>query len=723
VDPSSSKPPDGPKAPEPQASERAEQTAFMGNAAPAAAPHEPLSPTSLRPGGEDTDPWAAAASQPPQAPPPPPGSPPPEPPEVKDVLIGSVVGSFRLVRKLGGGGMGTVYLGEHTLIGSKVAVKFLHDHFASNEALVQRFLAEARAVNLIGHENIINIFDMNVLPPRRHYLVMEYLEGSPLSSMTGSPQPPEVVVPILTQVCDALQAAHVNGVVHRDLKPENIFLVRHDRTPHFVKVLDFGIAKLFDGSTPSGQTSLGTIIGTPEYMAPEQWSGKVSDGRTDLYALGIIAYELLTGRTPFAKGGLGSLLSAHLQEMPAAPREVNPLVPAALSQVVMRAMAKRAEDRFRGAADMRTALEQALAGQAPPPLTPVPQAPLRPAVPGPVLASSDTLMGSQPTAAPAPTPSKASGAIQAIGVIARLRLTPSAEPVRLACTDLSRAGVFLNTDGALPSLRTRLSLTLELPGRDMPFTGEVVRHVTTAQASQWGMNAGFAVQFVDLTTEAREALSRMAQGQSPQPAAPKAAPYDDPQAESLLTMLQQRMNTDPYVLLSLPQNATFDDIRQHARAALNALENIASRPLSARQLKVLSDMRAKVEKASETLSLPKHRIEHDAWRGNYPGVARCISSGLTATEIDALRVRFLQAHPGAEAKERIHATTAAAWESQGKIDLALAEYEKALTNNPLNLQLQQRYWTLKQRGAKPTPPPDSKGGPSGPGLRRPPGRS
>jgi serine/threonine-protein kinase len=645
---------------------------------------------------------------------------------VKDPLIGTVVGSFRLVRKLGGGGMGTVYLGEHTLIGSKVAVKFLHDHFASNEALVQRFLAEARAVNLIGHENIINIFDMNLLPPRRHYLVMEYLEGSPLSSLTGSAQPPALVVPILTQVCDALQAAHVHGVVHRDLKPENIFLVRHDRTPHFVKVLDFGIAKLFDGSQPSGQTSLGTIIGTPEYMAPEQWSGKVSDGRTDLYALGIIAYELLTGRTPFAKGGLGSLLHAHLQEMPAAPRDVNPSVPEPLSQVVMRAMAKRADDRFRSASDMRSALEKALAGHAPTPPPSAAQAQPRPPGPGPVLASSDTIMGNQPTApASAPMPPKASGAIQAIGVIARLRLSPTAEQVRLACTDMSRAGVFLCTEAALPPLRTRLSLTLELPSRPLAVTGEVVRHVTPAQATAWGMHAGFAVQFVDLSTEARETLSRMAQGQNPPPAAPRA-PHDDPQAESLLTMLQQRMNNDPYVLLSLPQDATFDDIRQHARAALHALENIASRPLSARQAKHLSEMRTRVEKASETLSLPKQRIEHDAWRGNYAGVARCISSGLTATEIDALRVRFLQAHPGAEAKERIHATTASAWESQGKIDLALAEYEKALTHNPLNLQLQQRYWTLKQRGVKPTPPPDSsgpKGGPDVPGLRRRPGRS
>ncbi|MDY7225607.1 serine/threonine-protein kinase [Hyalangium rubrum] len=707
MDPSSSKPKDHPSESEAGASERSDKTAFMGSPAPV--PQDSLSPTNLRPDAKSPEQWWA----PPKSEPALEGGSAPTPPPT-DPLIGAVVGSFRLVRKLGGGGMGTVYLGEHTVIGSKVAVKFLHEHFASNEALVQRFLAEARAVNMIGHENIINIFDMNVVPPRRHYLVMEYLEGSPLSSMTGSPQTPAVVVPILTQVCDALQAAHVNGVVHRDLKPENIFLVRHDRTPHFVKVLDFGIAKLFDGSQPNGQTSLGTIIGTPEYMAPEQWSGKVSDGRTDLYALGIIAYELLTGRTPFAKGGLGSLLHAHLQEMPAAPHEANPSVPVVLSQVVMRAMAKRPEDRFRSASEMRTALEQALIARPPPPQPPVRPSTQMRAVQPASGGASDTMMGSAPTA---PAPARASGAIMAIGVIARVTLSPGAEPVRLACTDLSRAGVFLCTDNTLPPLRARLPLTLELSNRNLPCTGEVVRHVTPAQAASWGMRAGFAVQFVELSTEVRDVLNRMAQGQNPPPAAPKAA-QDDPQAEALLAMLLQRMNSDPYVMLSLPQNATFDDIRQHARAAMTALDTIAARPLSARQAKDLGEMRSRVEKAAETLGQPRQRIEHDAWRGNYAGVARCMASGMTATEIEALRVRFVQAHPGAETKERIHATTASAWESQGKWELALSEYEKALTANPLNLSLQQRYWTLKQRGAKPTPPPN---GPKD--GRRPPGRS
>jgi serine/threonine-protein kinase len=674
-----------------------------------------MSATSLRPDVKSPEQWWGPPETSPDGHPLAAPKTPTPPAEAKDPLIDVVVGSFRLIRKLGGGGMGTVYLGEHTLIGSKVAVKFLHEHFVSNEALVQRFLAEARAVNLIGHENIINIFDMNVLPPRRHYLVMEYLEGSPLSSMTGSAQSPSVIVPILTQVCDALQAAHLNGVVHRDLKPENIFLVRHDRTPHFVKVLDFGIAKLLDGARAPGQTSLGTIIGTPEYMAPEQWAGKGVDGRTDLYALGIIAYELLSGRTPFGKGGLGSLLHAHLQEMPAAPHEVNRSVPVFLSQLVMRAMAKRPEDRFKSAAEMRAALEQALTGSAqaslPSLATPGPAADGAP----PPSLPPDTAMGIPPTA---PAPPRRAASPPPLEVSARVALAPGLEPVRMPCTDLSRAGAFLCTEGSLPALRSRVALTLELRDRQLPCTGEVVRQVTPSQASLWAMRAGFAVQFVELSAEARDALSRLAQGQSPSPTPPKAA-GDDPQAEALLAMLLQRMNSDPYVLLSLPQDATFDDVRQHARAATSALESISARPLSARQARDLAEMRARLEKAADLLGHPRQRIEHDAWRANYAGVARCISGGLTATDIESLRARYLQAHSGAEARERIHTTTAAAWESQGNIDLALVEYEKALTADPLNLQLQQRYWMLKQRGVKPTPPPgNSPKGQGVPGLRR-----
>jgi serine/threonine-protein kinase len=610
--------------------------------------------------------------------------------------MGTVVGSFRLIRKLGGGGMGTVYLGEHTLIGSKVAVKFLHEHFASNEALVQRFLAEARAVNLIGHENIVNIFDMNVLPPRRHYLVMEYLEGQPLSSLLGRPVAPAVAVPILIQACDALQAAHGHGVIHRDLKPENIFLVRHDRTPHFVKVLDFGIAKLLERSLAPAQTSLGTLMGTPEYMAPEQWTGQPVDGRTDLYALGLIAYLLLTGSQPFPRQGLGELLQAHLKETPLAPHQVNTEVPAALSNIVMRAMAKRPEERFQTAMELRAALEQALGSSRP--VSPVPAKRATPAhaTPGATPPASPRTRAT-PVAAPPSRPPEPCVS----GITARVTLEPGTEPVRMMCTDLSRAGTFLCTDRALPPLRSRVPLILELRDRSLPCTGEIVRHISAAQASSWGMRAGFAVQFIGLSAEARDLLSRPAQAQHPAPAAPPKPLPDDPLAEALLNMLLRRMSGDPYVVLSLPQDASTDGVRQSIHNVRRNLESIAARPLSARQHKELTELSSRIEKSVDLLDTPRQRLEHDAWRGNYAGVAQCITSGLTATELESLRGRYLLAHPGAEVRERMHASTAASWEAQGEIAQALTAYEGALGADPLNLQLHQRYWSLKRRDPRP----------------------
>ena len=212
-----------------------------------------------------------------------------EVPSTKDPLIGAQVGSYKILKLLGTGGMGSVYSG----IGSRVAIKFLHEHLSSNADLVQRFYAEARAVNVIGHANLVSIFDMNVLPPNRYNLVMEYLEGNSLESQVGGSMPMMRAVPILVQVCDALDQAHELGVVHRDLKPENLMLVKRGRQEDFVKILDFGIAKL-QSTMSNRKTATGVIIGTPDYMAPEQASGDNIDGRTDQYSLGVIAYELAT---------------------------------------------------------------------------------------------------------------------------------------------------------------------------------------------------------------------------------------------------------------------------------------------------------------------------------------------------------------------------------------------------------------------------------------------
>jgi serine/threonine-protein kinase len=285
-----------------------------------------------------------------------------------------------------------------------------------------------------------------------------------------------------------------------------------------------------------------------------------------------------------------------------------------------------------------------------------------------------------------------------------ISLEPGAPPVKLACSELTRGGAFLRTEGTLPALRSRVPLTLELRDRKLPCLAEVVHHITPAQASTWKMRPGFAIQFVELSAEAREVLARLAQGQTPPPPAPKVS-QDDPQADTMLGLLYRRMRNDPYSLLCLPLDASFEDIRKNARSTLRYLETVDARALSPRQVEDVREMRSKVEKAAEVLGHARQRIEHDAWRGNFAGVARCISSGLSATEIEILLERFLEDHPGAEAIEHVHTRTGAAWEGQGRMDLALGEYERALRANPLRLKLQQRYWALKQRGVKPTPEP------------------
>jgi serine/threonine protein kinase len=172
-----------------------------------------------------------------------------------DPLLGASVGSFRIQRLLGLGGMGAVYLAEHPVIGNKVAIKFLHDSLAQDPDTVWRFYQEARAAHVVGHENIVSIYDLNLLPPKRYYMVMEYLEGETLSQrLQHGAMPVETALRVLIQLCDALEAAHAAGVVHRDLKPDNIFLVDRRGQKDFVKLVDFGIAKLREGSSARPST-------------------------------------------------------------------------------------------------------------------------------------------------------------------------------------------------------------------------------------------------------------------------------------------------------------------------------------------------------------------------------------------------------------------------------------------------------------------------------------
>ncbi|HEX7838350.1 MAG TPA: serine/threonine-protein kinase, partial [Kofleriaceae bacterium] len=274
------------------------------------------------------------------------------------------IGNYILRDKLGEGGMGQVYLGEHPLIGHRVAVKVLHPECAADPETVQRFFQEAKAANDIRHENIVDIIDYGTLEGQAPselpivYLMMELLDGESLAKRIerGGFTTAEIIH-IFAQCCSALAASHRKGIIHRDLKPDNIFLVHRGDDARFVKVLDFGIAKLIGPSTTaSGKTRQGVVLGTPAYMSPEQCEGLGQiDGRSDVYSLGVVMYECLTGRVPFS-GGIGEVVTSHLTRPPILPSAIVPLVDRALEAVVMRSMQKDPGRRFQTMDEMGEAL-------------------------------------------------------------------------------------------------------------------------------------------------------------------------------------------------------------------------------------------------------------------------------------------------------------------------------------------------------------------------------
>ncbi len=277
-------------------------------------------------------------------------------PTAQPSLIGATIGNYRVVSRLGEGGMGTVYLAEHPLIGKRVALKVLHPTLANDPEVVTRFFNEARAVNEIGHPNIVDVLDYGVLEPTGGpsvvYFIMELLTGEPLraSLLREAPLPVDRAVQIAIQIGDALAASHEKGVIHRDLKPDNVFLTQRGRELDFVKVLDFGIAKLSGGPGGGGdlaRTRPGTVMGTPAYMSPEQCEGKRGlDARADVYALGVLLYEMITGRVPFTGEGYGEVIMQHMTEPPVPPRALRGDIPAAIEAVVMKALEKRRDRRF-----------------------------------------------------------------------------------------------------------------------------------------------------------------------------------------------------------------------------------------------------------------------------------------------------------------------------------------------------------------------------------------
>ena len=338
-----------------------ESSSDSANAPPSSKRTEVIS--GFHPRGEGESAVGEGHGASPSIPVPPPGAAP-------DPYVGTTIdGRYKIEAVLGEGGMGVVYLARHKAIGKKMAIKVLRAEMArSNGELTSRFLQEAQAASSIGNPHIIDISDFGELPDGSTYFVMEHLEGLTLSKVLeqSKPLPVDRICHIAKQIADGVAAAHRSGIVHRDLKPDNIFLIRHGTQEDFVKILDFGIAKV---STSGGSklTRAGAIFGTPHYMSPEQAAGSTVDSRTDIYALGVILYEMASGQVPFDADNYMGILTQHMYKAPVPIRALVPArdVPPGLEAIILKCLSKKPEHRYQTMEELIADFDKLTQGQVP----------------------------------------------------------------------------------------------------------------------------------------------------------------------------------------------------------------------------------------------------------------------------------------------------------------------------------------------------------------------
>ena len=280
--------------------------------------------------------------------------------------VGNHIGQYRILRKIGAGGMGTVFVGEHILLGRRAAIKTLLPALSMNPEIVERFFTEARATSAITDPGVVQIFDFGYHVDGTAYIVMELLEGESLQTRIerlGRIAPSDALR-IARQVAGSLAAAHDREIVHRDLKPENIYLI-HDAEAQGgerTKILDFGICKLGHEANDVSLTQSGTTMGTPVYMSPEQCRGAGQvDHRSDIYALGCVLFHMVAGRPPFDCDGAGEFIVAHLQQDPPTPSTFIPELPDLIDGLILRCLEKSADDRFQSMTELQHALEYVVA--------------------------------------------------------------------------------------------------------------------------------------------------------------------------------------------------------------------------------------------------------------------------------------------------------------------------------------------------------------------------
>ncbi len=274
----------------------------------------------------------------------------------EDAYLGKLVkGRYRVISKIGEGGMGSVYLAEQISIGRKVALKVLQGNYANDDEFIGRFRREARLAASLNHRNIVTVYDFDQGNDGSLFIAMEYLPGARLSDVVRRDGPLEIrrAVRLGLQIAEGLEAAHLAGVIHRDIKPDNIMVLGH-RGAEDIKLMDFGIARMMDSGNTANLTRTGVIMGTPAYMAPEQAEGAEISERTDIYALGVVLYEMLSGSVPFKASTPSAVLIKHLQEQPAPLRKIRREVSPPIERLVMQALEKKPQKRLK---DMHAVVE------------------------------------------------------------------------------------------------------------------------------------------------------------------------------------------------------------------------------------------------------------------------------------------------------------------------------------------------------------------------------